>query len=181
MRDLCRKGLLIFILMLGACALPGQNPYDEWRSFYLRVATMNTVERNAEFLKLRGQHEQSPGSMTGLQLAYLTLLLPAPDAESYSGVNTAALLEGISDDHKLAPVRDLLSQSLQLRGNYASKTEELKELRKECEVVTNSRQNLLRKRKALQDELAICADQVEALKEIESVMSAPEPDPAMNR
>jgi len=179
MNSLHRGGALILVLLLSNCALPRQNAYDEWRDFYLQMETMNTAERNAQALKLRTRHEQSPSAITRLQLAYLTLLSPSSDGGAYSAKRTAALLEGIEDDHELAPLRDLLSRSIQLRESQANVTAELKELRAECVLVVDSREKLRAEREALEYEVVSCADQVEALKEIENVMSAPDSSPAM--
>lgn len=175
MNILQRVIVLISVLILGACALPRHNAYDEWRSFYSQVDKMSPRERNAQFVNVRTRHKESPSAITRLQLAYLTLLSPTPETGSYGAESTAALLGGIPDDHELVPVRDLLSRSLQLRKNQSSATAELKKLRQQCEVVADSREALQREHGALQNEVAVCADQVEALKEIESVMSAPEP------
>ena len=75
----------------------------------------------------------------------------------------------------------MLSRALRLRENQAISSAELKNLRRECEAVADSRAKLEREREALQTEAVICAEQVEALKEIENVMSAPEPSPPQLR
>lgn len=171
-----RRGLiLVLVLLLGACALARQNAYDEWRSFYSQVDTMSAQERSAQFAIVRTRHEQSPSAITRLQLAYLTLLSTTSGAGGYQAGNAEALLKGIDDHHALAPVRDLLSRSLQLREKHASTTTELKKLRLQCDAVTDSRDKLQRERAVLQQEVAVCAEQVDALKEIESVMSDLEP------
>ncbi|MFK8043087.1 hypothetical protein [Congregibacter sp.] len=181
MKKLSHGGILILTLLLGACALPNQSAYKQWRSFYSQVDAMSTEERNTEFVNVQAQYEESPNAMTRLQLAYLTLLAPAAEGGDYHSEEMSSLLKGIDADHELAPVRDLLTRSLRLRENHAGTTAELRKLSKQCEVVEDSRAELEREREKLQREAVICSDQVEALKEIENVMSAPEPSPPQLR
>lgn len=167
--------IVVLVLALGACALPGGSGYKDWRSFYYQVATLEPEEIRAHYQAVFEHHQQSPSATSRLQLAYLTLFFPQPQGEAPQSESVEALLKDIADNHELAPIRDLLLRYSQQGKAHASQSVRLKELDQQCKVVATRQDELRRENDALEQKLAVCADQLEALKQIESVMSAPEP------
>lgn len=120
------------------------------------------------------RHQQSPSATSRLQLAYLTLFFPRSQAEAAQAENVEALLQDIDDDNELAPIRDLLLRYSQQGKAHVSQSVRLKELEQQCEVAASRHDELRRESDVLKQRIAVCAEQLEALKQIESVMSAPE-------
>lgn len=169
-----RCGTIVALLLaLGACALPGSSGYEDWQGFYTQLGTMEPGESRMQYQAALERHQQSPSAASRLQLAYLILFFPESQAEPAE--NVAVLLQDIEGDQELAPIRDLLLRYSQLAKTHASQTAKLKELGQQCQAVKSKHESLQRESKGLEQKLAVCADQLEALKQIESVMSAPQP------
>ncbi len=167
---------MTLVLALGACALPGASSYDEWQGFTSRVSAMEHKERQAQYNALIEHHQSAPSAESRLQLAYLGLFYPQLQAGDRESEGVMELLEAIDADHELAPIRDLLLRYAQLGQAHATQSQKLGALGRECELVASSLDDSRRESEKLEQQVTLCADQLEALKQIESVMSAPEPN-----
>ncbi|MEM9758902.1 MAG: hypothetical protein AAF933_06700 [Pseudomonadota bacterium] len=163
--------MALLLLSLGGCVTYEASDYDQWRDFHGAVKAMNAAERAERFDALSELYERMPSTLTRLQLAYL-ITLATTEAHSDSSLDVATLLDGVADSHELAPIRDQLRQYLQLRDAYEQERTALRAARQQCETLETRLGGLRDERDALQRDIAVCKDQLEALKEIESMMSA---------
>lgn len=174
--SLRRYFIAVFLaLSAGGCALQQAGAYDQWREFHRAVNAMSAEDRHARSAQLSARDEQEQGTMMKLQLAYLMTLEAAEapaNADSSHNARVATLLDGVRSDHELVPVRDMLRQYLQLLERYRRDRQELSDVRSECGALSARVEELGREREALQADIAVCTDQLQALKEIESTMSA---------
>lgn len=161
------------LLMFG-CTSPAPAPsaYDQWRMFLDAAAAGSAVALSAR------QGPQSLAAMDRLQRAYFLLhgsqLETSPQATL---AEARAMLEGIGDQHELAPVRDGLQEQARLQQRLLDAQQELDALATQCEQTREqTREQLLALRlhqASVQDETALCREQLEALKKIENTIAEP--------
>ncbi|MEO1081192.1 MAG: hypothetical protein AAFY29_16655 [Pseudomonadota bacterium] len=161
----------LLLLSLGGCVTYEVSDYDQWRDFHGTVKAMTVAERGERFGELSALYERIPSTLTRLQLAYL-MTLDTTAAYSDTNLDVATLLDGVTDSHELVPIRDQIRQYLELRESYEQERTALVEARRQCETLNTRLGGLRDERDALQRDIATCKDQLEALKEIESMMSA---------
>jgi hypothetical protein len=160
-------------LVLSACAFFEDRPYTQWRAFHAGVAAMNTAEREERLAQLQAQEPPQASALVALQQAYLlTVLEPDTRTGQDPDAEIGGLLDSVDDDHVLVPIRDMLRDQLAIRQQQGRDRGTLATLQRQCDALQSEFQAALREQASLQRLGDTCREQLEALKEIESVMSA---------
>ena len=130
--------------------------------------------RSAYYARLSARNASASTALTRLQLAYL-LSYPGSTDVVTKAQEVSALIGTVDDAHLLAPIRDLLAQQFALQQALREQRRKFRELSRDRNVTDEHLQDLQRKQLLTQEAIATCREQLDALKQIESMMSDAEP------
>ena len=148
--------------------------YDTWRAFHAAVSGLDSPARLRLYEDLTAQGDDTPDSLTRLKLAYLLSTDEAVRAHATDQSRIDALLSGIDDEDELAPLRDLIQQNRALQVLQEQEGARLDELELQCQALDARFSETRDARETLQLGLDTCREQLDSLKEIESMMSTPD-------
>jgi hypothetical protein len=167
-----RLSVLLLCVAASACSLLEAHAYDQWRAFHRSVAAMSAAERAEHLARLREQDEEPATAIEAMRRAYLiTVVEMTPDDRKAATGEIDRLLDRVEEGHALVPVRDLLRVQAALQSQRAADREVIGTLQRQCDGLREDLGATRRQRDSLQALTETCSAQLQALKEIESVMS----------